>query len=109
MVATNTSRLIILSSMGQPRLEPALVTGLSESELPVPSDAQRRHPTTASAHTRHPPRLRCRSCLPDTSRLRLVQPTDRPHEQENGNGNTQQPQQSCTCHFGLLCFRLNGN
>jgi hypothetical protein len=30
---------------------PTLVTGLSESELPVPSDAQRR-PPTASAHTR---------------------------------------------------------
>ena len=39
----------------------------------------------------------------------LVQPTDRPHKQEDGNGNTQQPQQSCTRHFGLLCFRLRCN
>jgi len=35
-----------------------------------------------------------------------MQPTERPHEQENGNGNTQQPQQSCTSHFGLLCFPI---
>jgi hypothetical protein len=35
-----------------------------------------------------------------------MEPTERPHEQENGNGNgnTQQPQQSSTSHFGLLCF-----
>jgi hypothetical protein len=39
----------------------------------------------------------------------LVQPAERPHEQENGNGNTQQPQQSCTSHFGLLCIRLPCN
>jgi hypothetical protein len=45
-------------------------------------------------------------CRVRTSRLGpcLVQPTERPHEQENGNWNTQQPQQSSTSHFGLLCF-----
>jgi hypothetical protein len=31
----------------------------------------------------------------------LVQPTERPHDQENGNWDTQQPKQSCTSHFDL--------
>jgi hypothetical protein len=35
--------------------------------------------------------------------LRLMQPTDSPHEQKDGNGNTQQPQKSCASHLGLLC------
>jgi hypothetical protein len=39
----------------------------------------------------------------------LMQPAERPHKQEYGNGNTQQPQQSCTRHFGLLCLRLRFN
>jgi hypothetical protein len=41
------------------------------------------------------------------SALPLVQPTERPHEQEKRNGDTQEPQQSCTSHFSLLFLAVS--